>query len=56
MPHFFLPELSLINCKKSMQHYAYEYALLTKHEVMMTGYWPSSLFALQDGPRLRLGP
>ena len=28
-----------------------KYGLLTKHEVTMTGYWPSSFFLRVYGPR-----
>ena len=35
--------------------YASTYGLLTKCEVKMAGYWPSSFLRVY-GPRLRLGP
>ena len=49
-----------VNSSVSVRYCAYSfnniYALLTKREVEMAGYWPSSFFLRFYGPRLRRGP
>ena len=45
-----------LNNNSAPSNKIYKYGLLTKCEVKMAGYWPSSFFSRVYGPRRSRGP